>query len=158
MPITKATPNVLSPISTSNTPNSIVLRDSSGGFGAGTITGSTIENGIFTNGYTEEASSSTISTTTYTIDLANGTVQLLTLSNASITFTFPTSTAGRSFFLTLKQDATGGRVVTWPASVKWAGGTTPTITATASKSDVFSFVCVDGTSWVGIVVGQNYTI
>lgn len=38
MPITKATPNVISPISTTNLANSIVLRDASGNFSAGTIT------------------------------------------------------------------------------------------------------------------------
>jgi hypothetical protein len=38
MPITRATPNVLSPISTTNVPNSIVLRDASGNFNATTAT------------------------------------------------------------------------------------------------------------------------
>lgn len=38
MPITRATPNVLSPISTTNIPNSIVLRDALGNFNATTAT------------------------------------------------------------------------------------------------------------------------
>lgn len=38
MPLTKATPNVLSPISTTNTANSIVLRDATGNFAAAGIT------------------------------------------------------------------------------------------------------------------------
>lgn len=38
MPITRATPNVLSPISNTNVPNSIVLRDASGNFNATTAT------------------------------------------------------------------------------------------------------------------------
>lgn len=140
-------------------PANVVTTDTTQSItGTKTISSPVIENGTFNNGYIEESSSATISSSTYTIDLANGTVQLLTLSNASITFTFPTATSGRSFLATLKQDATGSRAVTWPASVKWAGGTTPTLTSTASKSDVFSFTCIDGVSWIGVVVGQNYTI
>ncbi len=72
------------------------------------------------------------------------------------TITMPTATAGRSFILLLKQDATGSRTVTW-STVKWPAGTAPTITATASKQDIFSFVA-DGTNWYGAVGGQNYTV
>jgi len=115
----------------------------------------TIEAGIFTNGYTEETV--TVNTATaYTIDLANGSVQILTLTG-NCTFTFPTATAGRSFMMILKQDGTGSRTVTWPASVKWPAGTAPTITATASRSDKFVFTA-DGTNWIGSNAGQNYTL
>jgi len=126
--------------------------------GVQTLTNKTIEAGTFTNGYTEEVLSITISASTYTIDLANGSIQYYTLGNASITFTFPTSTTGRSMMLVLKQDASGNRAVTWPASVKWSASSTPSLTSTASRSDVFSFTCIDGSSWIGVVVGQNYTI
>jgi hypothetical protein len=79
----------------------------------------------------------------------------LTLTG-NCTFTFPTATAGRQFTLVLNQDATGSRTVTWPSSVRWPGGTAPTITATASKTDVFSFLAV-GTYWLGFVGGQVFT-
>lgn len=92
--------------------------------------------------------------TAYTISLASGTLQILTLTG-SCTFTFPTATAGQSFMMFLKQDATGSRTVTWPASVKWPSSTAPTITATASKGDKFVFTA-DGTNWLGSVAGQNY--
>jgi hypothetical protein len=83
-------------------------------------------------------------------------VQILTLTG-NVTYTFPTATAGRSFLLIEKQDATGSRTVTWPAAVKWPSGTAPTITSTASRSDLFGFTA-DGTNWIGRVVGQNYTL
>jgi hypothetical protein len=118
-----------------------------------TLTNKTIEAGTFTNGYTEETVTANTSTA-YTIDLANGSVQILTLTG-NCTFTFPTATAGKSFMLMLKQDATGSRTATWPASVKWPGGTAPTITSTASKGDKFVFTC-DGTYWWGSNAGQNY--
>jgi hypothetical protein len=79
----------------------------------------------------------------------------LTLTG-NCTFTFPTATAGRQFTLVLNQDSTGSRTVTWPSSVRWPGGTAPTITATASKTDVFSFLAV-GTYWLGFTGSQLFT-
>lgn len=121
--------------------------------GTQTLTNKTVEAGTFTNGYTEEVATANTSTA-YTIDLANGSVQILTLTG-NCTFTFPTATAGKGFTLLLKQDGTGSRTVTWPASVKWPASTAPTITATASKMDKYVFVA-DGTNWVGSNAGQNY--
>ena len=121
-----------------------------------TLTNKTIEAGTFTNGYTEETATANTSTA-YTIDLANGTVQILTLTGNCV-YTFPTPVAGKSFILVQLQDATGSRTVTWPASVKWPGATAPTLTATASKADKFVFTAIDGSSWLGSVAGQNYTV
>lgn len=123
--------------------------------GTETLTNKTIEAGTFTNGYTEEVATANTSTA-YTIDLANGSVQILTLTG-NCTYTFPTATAGKSFILIQKQDGTGSRTVTWPAAVKWPGGTAPTITSTASKADKFIFTA-DGTNWLGSNAGQNYTV
>lgn len=94
------------------------------------------------------------SSTAITLALTNGTVQIITLTG-NATITMPTATSGKSFILLLKQDATGSRTVTW-SSVQWPGGTAPTITATASKQDIYSFFA-DGTNWYGTTVGQNYT-
>jgi hypothetical protein len=121
--------------------------------GTETLTNKTIEAGTFTNGYTEEVATANTSTA-YTVDLANGSVQILTLTG-NCTFTFPTATAGKGFTMLLKQDATGSRTVTWPSSVKWPASTAPTITSTASKGDKFVFVG-DGTYWWGSNAGQNY--
>lgn len=123
--------------------------------GTATLTNKTIEAGTFTNGYTEEVVTANTSTA-YTVNLANGSVQILTLTG-NCTFTFPTATAGRSFIMILKQDGTGSRTVTWPAAVKWPSGTAPTITSTASKSDKYIFTA-DGTNWIGSNAGQNYTL
>lgn len=92
--------------------------------------------------------------TAYTIALTSGTLQILTLTG-NCTFTFPTPTAGFSFTLFLKQDATGSRTATWPATVKWPSSTAPTITSTASKGDKYIFTA-DGTYWWGSNAGQNY--
>ena len=105
------------------------------------------------NDYQEKAYTANTSTG-LTISLANGTIQILTLT-ATTTLTMPTAVAGKSFVIYLKQDGTGSRTVTW-TTVKWPGGTAPTITSTASKMDIYSFFS-DGTNWYGVTVGQNYT-
>jgi hypothetical protein len=68
------------------------------------------------------------------------TVNVFTL-DANCTLTFPTAAAGRSFTLVLKQDATGSRTVTWPGTVQWPAGAAPTLTTTANKRDVLTFLC-----------------
>ena len=77
-----------------------------------------------------------------------GTVLTATLTASTpCTFTMPTATAGKSFILKLTQASTGMTTATF-TSVKWPGGTAPTITATASAVDILSFVS-DGTNWYG---------
>lgn len=95
--------------------------------------------------------------TAFTIDLANGTVQYLTLTG-NCTYTFPTPVAGKSFILIQRQDATGGRTVTWPSTVDWPGATAPTLTSTANRVDKFVFTAIDGSNWLGSNAGQNYTV
>jgi hypothetical protein len=121
-----------------------------------TLTNKTIEAGVFTNGYTEEVVTANTSTA-YTINLANGTVQYLTLTG-NVTYTFPTPVAGQSFILIQRQDGTGGRTATWPASVDWPGATAPTLTSTANRVDKFVFTAIDGSNWLGSNAGQNYTV
>ena len=93
------------------------------------------------------------SSTAITLALTNGTMQDITLTGIC-TITMPAVSSGKSFLLMLRTGA-GGYTVTW-TTVKWAGGTAPTLTATASRMDIFSFFS-DGTNWYGVVAGQNYT-
>lgn len=117
-----------------------------------TLTNKTLTNPTVTN-YVETPYTAN-SSTAITLDLTNGTVQIITLTG-NATITMPTATSGKSFLLMLKQDGTGSRTVTW-STVKWAGGTAPTITSTASRLDLLSFFA-DGTNWYGAVISQNYT-
>jgi hypothetical protein len=117
-----------------------------------TLSAKTLTNPTVTN-YVETPYSAN-SSTAITLDLANGTVQIITLTG-NATITMPTATSGKSFVMLLKQDGTGSRTVTW-STVKWAGGTAPTITSTASRLDLLSFFA-DGTNWYGAVISQNYT-
>lgn len=47
--------------------------------------------------------------------------------------------------LLIVQDATGGRLVTWPGSVKWPQSATPWLSSTANQADLVSLLCVGGT-------------
>lgn len=60
-----------------------------------------------------------------------------------------------SFILRIGQDGTGGRTVTWFSTIKWADGVVPTLTSTASKTDVFGFLCTASGVYDGFIVGQN---
>jgi len=52
------------------------------------------------------------------------------------------------------QDSTA-RTITWPASVDWAGGEAPTISAGSGEVDVFVFYTSDGgTNFYGFTAGQ----
>jgi len=85
--------------------------------------------------------------TTQTLSLTSGTVQTVTMTG-NCTFTMPTATAGKSFILICTQDGTGSRTATF-TSVKFPGGTAPTLTTTATTGvDILTFVA-NGTSWFG---------
>jgi hypothetical protein len=119
--------------------------------GSGTVvalaTTPTLTNPTVTN-YVETLQAVGTVGSTSTLALTTGTVLTATLTASTpCTFTMPTATAGKSFILKLTQAATGMTTATF-TSVKWPGGTAPTITATASAVDILSFVA-DGTNWYG---------
>lgn len=94
-----------------------------------------------------------------TVDCETGNAFSHTLTE-NTTFTFsnpPASGTGFGFSLKIVQDAgANGYTVTWPASVDWAGGTAPTLTATASAVDMFVFTTNDGgTTWYGFTAGLD---
>jgi hypothetical protein len=114
--------------------------------GAEALTNKTLTNPTVTN-YIETLYAIGNSSTAVTIDLANGTVQTVTMTG-NCTFTMPTATAGKSFILICTQDGTGSRTAVF-TSVKWPAGTAPTLTTTATTGvDILTFVA-NGTSWFG---------
>ena len=40
-------------------------------------------------------------------------------------------------------------------TLKWAGGSAPTLTTTAAKTDVFGFICTSADNYDAYVIGQN---
>jgi hypothetical protein len=140
------------------------LPVASGGTGATTSTGTgavvlatspTVNNPTVTN-YVESVVAIGTVTSSNTLALTNGTVQTATLTaSTACTFTMPTATAGKSFVLLLKQAAATGNGSATFTSVKWGTSGAPTITATAGKMDILTFIA-DGTNWYGSAA-QGYT-
>lgn len=96
---------------------------------------------------------------TRAINLATGNVVRARLTgNTTFTFTGATASTACSFGLYVIQDSTGSRTVGWPPSVRWAGGTAPTISTSANAVDIFVFETIDGgTTWYGSLVGTNFS-
>ena len=110
----------------------------------------TLVNSTYTD-YIESVVAIGTVTSTNTLALTNGTVQTATLTaSTACTFTMPTATAGKSFILLLKQAASTGNGTATFTDVKWGTAGAPTITATAGKMDILTFVS-DGTNWYGSV-------
>jgi hypothetical protein len=80
----------------------------------------------------------------------NANITTLTISNPAASGT------AHGFSIIFTADGTS-RSITWGASIKWANGSSPTLTSTNGKIDVFNFITTDGgTSYLGFIAGQNF--
>lgn len=70
----------------------------------------------------------------------------LALSNVS---------AGDVFMISLIQDGSGGRTVTWWSGIKWSYGVVPTLSTTANKANVYGFIQIGTNSYYGFTVGDE---
>ena len=130
-----------------------------GGTGAIDVNRNTIQEATL-KFYNETTSAPAISAGTLTLDLSAAQVFTVSLNANVTTLTISNTpaTASRSIGFTLILTADGtARTVTWGAAVLWPAGTSPTLTSTNGKKDVFSFVTTDGgTTWLGFTGGQNF--
>lgn len=99
--------------------------------------------------YTPSASG----TATLTCDTHNK--HYITMPAGNITIALSNITTGQCILVGITQDGTGSRTVTWFSTIKRAGGTTPTLTTTASKRDVFGFICTGSGTYDGFIIWQN---
>lgn len=93
------------------------------------------------------------------VDFSAGKVHTRILG-ANTTISFSNPIPGQSVVIRVTQDGTGSRTAAWyPGSagttVIWAGGTAPTLTTTASKTDVVSFFVSNASLFDGYLVAQN---
>lgn len=87
------------------------------------------------------------------IDWTTGLMQKITLTaNTTLTYTAPSATARMT--LLVIQDGTGSRTVTWPTT-KWAGSGAPTLTTTASRTDIVTTVYDGSTYYSAISLNFN---
>ena len=146
---------------------SATLAVASGGTGVTTSTGSGA-NALATSaalttptitGLNETKTAPAISAGVLALNCALGNVFHVSLNAAITSITFSNiPTTGTAYGLTLAFTADGtARAVTWPAAVKWSGGTAPTLTSTNAKVDIFVLTTWDGgTTWYAMTGGQNF--
>lgn len=118
--------------------------------------------------YVESIQTVSSSSNVVSIDLSVSQTFDLTLTETVNQFTITNPPTGSSSFtIKIAQNTTGGYAVgidTFKTSggatipVYWpGGGILPIVTTTASRSDIYSFKTFDsGSSWYGVVVGQNF--
>jgi hypothetical protein len=83
---------------------------------------------------------------TVNVSFASGNIIDMTLT-ASTTLTLSAHVVG-TYIFELIQGGSGSYTITWPASVKWSGGTAPTLTTTVGKTDIVTLFH-DGTNFYG---------
>lgn len=121
-------------------------------------------------GYSEAGATATQATNTITFNAASGNTQKFVPSAVVNTVNFTniatTSTQCTSATLIFLHGATPYGLTTGTFSVqlagvtktvKWSGGSAPTLTNTANKTDILNFLTYDGgTTWLGFVGGLNF--
>ena len=127
-----------------------------------------VEGTLRTKVVREAVETLSIASNIVTVDLSKAQNLLLSATANVNQFTITnTPSEVSSFTIRITQDATGGRVIDIDdfrtsggslISVFWpGGGVLPITTPTANRSDIYTFKTFDGGStWYGIVVGQNF--
>jgi hypothetical protein len=71
-------------------------------------------------------------------------------TNSTFTFSNPVAAKAQAFIL--KLSISSAAVPTWPATVKWPGGSAPTL---GNGDHILGFITLDGgTTWDGVVVSR----
>jgi hypothetical protein len=110
------------------------------------ITGGTIASTQLQR-YQETVTIVTPSAGTATLDLSTANVFQVTLTASTTALAFsnpPSSGVSLSITLIVVQDATGGRLLTYPASCKFTDAVNPVLSTTGNRTDVITFFTVDG--------------
>lgn len=103
-------------------------------------------------GLLEKAVSASVTPAALEIDCSAGVWFAKTINGASA-FTFINAPSGGAYGFTLELTHTSG-AITWPASVKWPGDVTPTLTT--GKTHLCAFITSNaGSRWRGAVL-PNY--
>ena len=76
----------------------------------------------------------------------------VTLTGNITTMTCSNFKAGQAGMITFIQDGTGSRTTVWCSTFKFAGGSAPTLTTTASATDTLVFNCRTSTFCVASLI------
>jgi hypothetical protein len=121
------------------------------------LTGGTMTGNVVTKTSTDTVTTAASSGSSYTIDLSTADEFNITLTaNCTLSFSNILSTNLTRFVVTLVQDGTGSRTVTWPGSVTWVKGTAPVLNTAAASFDTFVFQTYNGgTNVYGYTTGTE---
>lgn len=92
---------------------------------------------------------------TATLDLSLANQHYITMPAGNITIALSNDTNNQIFYVSILQDATGGRTVTWFTTIRWVNAFVPVLTTTASKRDAFLFVRTGSGTYDGFILGQS---
>lgn len=137
-----------------NSVSSGIIYDDGTNIGIGTSTPSgllDVAGNLTFNTFTEKVITNTNSGSGVVLSIDSGTVHRITLTN-NCTFTMPSVVAGKSFSMFLNTGS--GNYTASFSGVLWSDSAPPTITTTANKVDILSFIS-DGSYWYGSC-SQNY--
>lgn len=116
----------------------------------------------FLRGYVEEfRGSGTVSAASFSVgDSYN--VEVFTLGgNVSLNLLYPAENLGNEVFtltLVVTNDATAGRVLTFPAAVKWPNAVRPSEDTAANRTNIWTLTTFDrGVTWYGFLSGRGFT-
>ena len=124
----------------------------------GGVSGTITVTSVLSNVYRRVANAITPAAGTATLDLSTATAFVITLTNAISGWTITNIPANlEEVEIRLYIVFNGGSISAWPTGTKWANNQSPSLTGATNKIDVISLTSYDGgTSWLGMVVGQNF--
>ena len=86
-----------------------------------------------------------------TLDMTESNVFTSTLTENVATLTLNNPAQGQTVNMLLTQDATGSRLMTWPASFKWPGGTASVLSTNSNAVDLLVITYI-GTDWYASMI------
>ena len=104
---------------------------------------------------------------TITLDLSAGNYHNVVLGDNVTKFEFLNAKRGQRFLLRITQHAASAKTISWTnvdytsggaaATVRWPGGTAPTMSTSTSHTDVYDFLCTNsaGSAFDAFIVGQD---
>lgn len=120
----------------------------------GTLTGKIVSSGSSEVGktYTPATGSQTVA-----LDCALNNIHIVTghASGTAITFTVANATNSQVFIVSILQGAVVSTIAGWFSTIRWVGGSAPTLTASANKRDTFGFIRTGANTYDGFIIGQN---
>lgn len=91
---------------------------------------------------------------TTTLDLSTGNIHTVTMPANTQTLAISNASTGQVFMVEINNVTSQG-TLTWFSTIRWAGGSAPSLTGTNGKRDVFGFRVTGAGTYDGFVVGQN---